>query len=79
MRGFGADRGGLPQGTKFPDCPPPGSWADGIFKMARRLGERLQACRQIRRLANHRFVPRRTSADEVAHDHLPTGYADPGL
>ena len=44
-----------------------------------RLGERLQARSQVRRLANDRLLLRRAFADQIAHDHYTGGDANANL
>ena len=44
-----------------------------------RLGQCLQPRREVRRLADHRLLLRRTLADQIADDHQPGGDADPHL
>ena len=54
---------------------PPGRLGDHD---AARLGQRLQPGREVRRLADHRLLLRRTLADQIADHDEPGGDADPG-
>jgi hypothetical protein len=42
-----------------------------------RSGEGLQTGREVRRFADHRLLLCRTLADQVTHNHLPAGDANP--
>ena len=58
--------------------PPTSRRVAWLITTAARLGQRLQARRQVRRLADHRLLLRRALADQVA-DHDQAGRdADPG-